>query len=92
MKKNDNIIARTIHGAFFLIDISDNYAGDKCALYELNETGKYLWDHITKESTIESLAHQLFDAILDKVDYQIIYADTAEFLRLLQHKGFLSEV
>ena len=44
--KNGDIILRTIHGSIFLIDISDNYSGDKCALYEINETGKFLWDNI----------------------------------------------
>ena len=36
ISKKEGIVARTIHGSFFLIDIADNYSGDKCSLYEIN--------------------------------------------------------
>lgn len=39
--KNQNIVLRTVHGSIFLIDISDNYAGDKCALYEMSIPGDF---------------------------------------------------
>ena len=32
IKKNENVVARKVHGSSFLIDISDNYSGDKCAI------------------------------------------------------------
>lgn len=50
IKKNPNIVARKIHGSSFLIDISDNYSGDKCALYEINETGMFIWSNIDRET------------------------------------------
>ena len=46
MKKKKNIILRKIHGATFLINICDNYCGDQCAIYEINETGEFIWNHL----------------------------------------------
>ena len=44
--KNENVVVRKIHGTTFLINIADNFAGDRCALYEVNETGLYIWNQI----------------------------------------------
>ena len=55
MRKNENIVARKIHGSFFLIDISDNYSGDQCAIYEINETGMFIWEQINGARDIEEL-------------------------------------
>lgn len=90
--KNDNVVLRTIHGSFFLIDISDNYFGDKCALYEINETGKFLWDNIEKNSTIDSLVDALQDAIIDEVPRGALVADVTEYIGGLIDKEFVLEV
>lgn len=44
---NEKVVAREIHGSYFLIDITDNYSGDRCALYEINETGMFLWKNLS---------------------------------------------
>ena len=82
--KNGDIILRTIHGSIFLIDISDNYSGDKCALYEINETGKFLWDNIDENRTVDSLVDALQEAIIDEVP--------REYIGDLIDKEFVSEV
>lgn len=90
--KNENIILRTVHGSVFLIDITDNYSGDKCALYEINETGRFLWEHITGAVTVEDLVRALQEAIIDEVPFEVLYSDVSEFLEDLTEKRFLLEV
>ena len=90
--KNGDIILRTIHGSIFLIDISDNYYGDKCALYEINETGKFLWDNIDENRTVDSLVDALQEAIIDEVPRDVLVADVAEYIGDLIDKEFVSEV
>jgi hypothetical protein len=89
MTKNNNIVARRIHGSSFLIDISDNYLGDRCALYEVNETGMFIWNNIKANCTIDDVAALLKQAIVDDVDYQILYEDVTEFIDILVKKHFM---
>ena len=83
---------RTIHGSIFLIDISDNYSGDKCSLYEINETGKFLWDNIDENGTIDRLAGALQDAIIDEVPRDVLVAEVAEYIGDLIDQKFVLEV
>lgn len=89
---NEKIVERRIHGSLFLINIADNYAGDRCALYEINQTGMFLWEKLKTKKTIEDLALLLKAEIVDDVDYQIILSDVNEFINALVEKGFVSEV
>lgn len=91
VEKNDKIVARSIHGAYFLIDIADNYSGNRCALYELNQIGFFIWNTI-RNNSIEEIATALWNEIIDKVDYEIIYQDVAEYIQLLQQNGFVKVV
>lgn len=90
--KSDNVVLRTVHGSIFLIDISDNYSGDKCALYEINETGKFLWSSIEGSATVDSLATALQAAVIDEVPYDVLFNDVCEYVEDLKSKGFIVEV
>ena len=92
LTKNGDIVLRTIHGSIFLIDISDNYSGDKCALYEINETGKFLWDNIGENGNIDSLVDALQDAIINEVPRNVLVADVTEYIGDLIDKEFILEV
>ena len=89
--KNHDIVLRTIHGSVFLIDISDNYAGDKCSIYEINETGKFLWNSIDENKTIDALVKSLQNAIIDEVPIDILFYDVTEFIDDLKSKQFVKE-
>lgn len=89
VKKSENIVARKVHGSSFLIDISDNYSGDKCAIYEINETGMFIWNNINGIRTIEELATLLKAAIIDDVDYQVLHDDVTEFIDTLVVRHFV---
>lgn len=90
--KNDSVVLRTIHGSIFLIDISDNYSGDKCSLYEINETGRFLWDAVAQNRTIDELVGALQNAIIDEVSRDVILNDVTEYINDLIGKRFISEV
>ena len=89
MRKNENIVARKIHGSFFLIDISDNYSGDQCAIYEINETGMFIWEQINGARDIEELVALLKAAVIDDVDSQLLRDDVTEFIDTLIMKRFV---
>ena len=89
IKKNENILARKVHGSSFLIDISDNYSGDKCAIYEINETGMFIWDNINGTRSIEELVTLLKTVIIDDIDYQILHEDVKEFIDTLIIRQFV---
>ena len=89
IKKNENIVARKVHGSSFLIDISDNYSGDKCAIYEINETGMFIWDNINGTRSIEELVTLLKTVIIDDIDYQILHEDVKVFIDTLIIRQFV---
>ena len=89
IKKNENIVARKVHGSSFLTDISDNYSGDKCAIYEINETGMFIWDNINGTRSIEELVTLLKTVIIDDIDYQILHEDVKEFIDTLIIRQFV---
>lgn len=89
VEKNENIVARKIHGSLFLIDISDNYAGDRCAIYEINETGMFIWNNINGIRTIKELTTLLKAEIIDDVDEQVLYEDVMEFIDTLAVRHFV---
>lgn len=89
IKRKENIVSRKIHGSFFLIDISDNYSGDKCSLYEVNQTGMFIWNNIDGNRTTYDLAELLKSAIIDDIDIEILHSDVSEFVSTLIQKNFL---
>ena len=89
ISKKEGIVARTVHGSFFLIDITDNYSGDKCSLYEINQTGMFIWNSMDGSRSVRELAELLQDAIIDDVDIDLIYQDVKEFVLDLLEKHFV---
>lgn len=89
---NKNAIARKIYNSYYLFDITDNYSGDRCALYEVNETGMFLWENLSTKKTADELAALLKEAIVDDVAYQSIFSDIMEFIHTLTDMNFILEV
>ncbi len=61
-------------------------------MYEINETGKFLWDNIDENRTVDSLVDALQEAIIDEVPRDVLVADVAEYIGDLIDKEFVSEV
>lgn len=88
IRKNPAIVVRMIHGSSFLINIQDNYSGDQCSLYEVNQTGLFIWNNLDGVKSINEIATLLKMAIIDDIDYQIILNDVSDFLQSLVTKRF----
>jgi len=88
VKRND-LILRTIHDSYFVIDITDNYMDDKCVLYEINEVGAFIWERINGNNNVTVIVQDLFDAIVDDIDIQNIYSDTILFISELLQNGLI---
>lgn len=88
MNKNENIILRNIHDAYFLVDITDNFQDDKCTLYEINEIGKVIWDNINNNG-IDEITSIIYDLIVDDIDYSVIHDDVSNFIDLLIKNNFV---
>ena len=83
VEQKDNFIERRIHGSYFLIDITDNYRNDTCALHEINETGLFLWTHMKGKTTANELARELQKAISDPISFDVILRDVEDYIRSL---------
>lgn len=90
--KNQNIVVRKVHDTFFLIDISQNYLNDKCSLYEINETGNFIWQQLENVEDIQKIVNCLMNNLVEDVDYLEVYADVEEYISILKKEGFLEEV
>lgn len=91
-KKKNNLVLRSIHDSYFIIDITDNYMNDKCVLYEINEVGTFIWKKINCKNNLETIAQELFNAIVDDVDFQDIASDTFNFISELVRNGLIERV
>lgn len=91
VKKNENAVARRIHGTFFLFDITEHYTDDKCFLYELNETGMFIWNCLDETGDVERIAELLKNEIVDDIDVGVIREDVLEFTESLRSNGFINE-
>ncbi len=87
--RNENIVARKVHDATFLIDITENYSEDKCHLYEINEIGAFIWNKLPDVESTRQIADLLYEAIDDDVPYETILEDTKTFIAQLNEMGFI---
>lgn len=88
IKRKNNIVARSIHDSYFLIDIKQNYLDEKCRIYELNEMGNFIWLQLEKTDKVSDVVDALMKEIVDEVDKKGIESDVIEFIELLENEGF----
>ena len=91
VKCNSNFVLRWVCASGYLINIIENYLGDKCIFYELNEIGSFIWKHISKGIEASALLYNLISAINDDVDQSIISNDLMNFIDVLKRNGFITE-
>lgn len=89
LRKNENIVGRKIHDTYFLINIAEKIASDKCFLYEINEIGYFIWENINGQHTCSDLAMLLKDALIADIEYEKVYEDVFSFLEQLKSKGIV---
>lgn len=93
-KISKNIVRRKVHDTYFLINIADNYSDDKCVLYEINEIGNFIWNHIEdREDNIDKyIASLLVEKVEEDVDFSVIYNDVTNYISMLLKERFIAEL
>lgn len=59
------------------------------SIYEINETGMFIWNIIDGTRSTEELAILLKAAIIDDIDYQTLHDDVKEFIDKLIIRQFV---
>lgn len=92
-KRNTDIVERKIHGAYYLIDITDNYMDEHCRLFEINEMGDYIWNKLTQcdesNNLIDYLVEEIKEMIIDDISSEVIRNDVELFVKTIENEGFL---
>jgi hypothetical protein len=89
--KNENIVGRRVHDTFFLIDISENYANDKCTLFEVNDVGEFIWNQLDALANLPDIVDAIVERITDDVERSAISDDVTEFIHTLIQLNFVEE-
>ena len=87
--RNDDIVLRKIADKSYLINIKDNYNGDMCKLYEINEIGDFIWNQLNNPNTLENIVDKLYKLTSSHIDYTTIYNDVEDFIYVLINLKFI---
>ena len=84
MKIKDGFLMQDVAGSTVILPM----VGDLDRMITLNDTGKFLWEHLEKETTAQALA----DALLQEYDVDPATAVLAveQFVARLKEHGFLA--
>jgi hypothetical protein len=80
-RKNENFVFRQIDDETILVPIKNN-VGDMGAIYNLNEVGAYVWEHLDGEKTLLDIRNMVavnFDVSLEDAE-----CDLLEFMNQLE--------
>ena len=87
MKLKDGFVLGNIAGEHVVLPSGDNL--DLSTMTTLNDTGKFIWEQLEKETTVE----QIVDAILGEYDIsrEEAYKHVTAFVKKLRSYDFLEE-
>lgn len=87
MKIKDGFILRSVAGR--TVVISDGEVLNLNLMIGLNDTGKFLWEQLGKEITVEELKNALMEEY--DVEEGLAHKDVMTFIDNLKKNGFLEE-
>lgn len=79
--KSENIVFRQIDDETILVPIKNN-VGDMGAIYNLNEVGAYVWEHLDGRKTLFDIKNLVADEF--EVSMQEAEGDLMEFINQLE--------
>lgn len=85
MKIKDGFLLRTISGETVVIPM--DRALDLNMMIRLNDTGRFLWEHLQEETTVEKLVAAVLSAY--NIDAAAAISHVEAFINELEHNGFL---
>jgi hypothetical protein len=59
-KRNENFVYRKIENETILVPIKNN-VGDMNCIYNMNEVGAFIWDHLDGEKTLNDILNMVAD-------------------------------
>lgn len=84
MKQNSNFLMRQVAQRYVIVPVGE--AAEKFSgMITLNGTGKFLWDLLEQEQTVESLAQALIDTY--QISGELAMTDAAAFVEKLKSCG-----
>ena len=86
MKQNPNFLLRDVADSLVIVPVGAA-AADFPGMITLNATGKYLWELLETEQTVETLTQALVDRY--EVDSDNVRQDVETFVNKLQPTGAL---
>ena len=87
-RRRESVVQRDVAGEMFLVPIHGHIA-DLQELFVLNEVGRYLWDRLDGDRSLEDLVADVF-AVFDVTEEQA-RRDTMTFLDQLSAAGLVEE-
>lgn len=87
--RREDVVLRQIHGALFLVDITDKYLDESCSIFELNEMGAIIWNQMDGVKAMRDIAALLQEMIIDDVPLDVIEEDVSGFIQDLSKLGFV---
>ena len=80
-RRNEDFVYRKIEKETLLVPIKDN-VGDMDCIYNLNEVGAFIWEHLDGRNSLEAIQ----ESILDEFDIssEIAVEDLNNFMAQLQ--------
>ena len=80
-QKNENFVFRQIDDETILVPIKDNL-GDMGSIYNLNEVGAFVWEHLNGKASLADIKHMILDTF--EVSEQEADADLSDFVNQLK--------
>jgi hypothetical protein len=59
-KRNEDFVYRKIESETLLVPIKDN-VGDMGCIYNLNEVGAFIWEHLDGRNSLETIKENILD-------------------------------
>ena len=87
MKISEGFVLKNIAGTYVVVPVGENTVSFK-AIITLNETGAFLWEHLQKECTEETLLESMLKEY--NVEKEIAAADIKEFIQKLEKATLLT--
>lgn len=88
MKIKDGYILKKVMGSYMIVSTHETELGVS-RMQTINETGAFLWDCLTEESTLESLTERLLSEY--DIDFDTAKHDVAAFTEKLRQNNLLDD-
>lgn len=86
MKISNKFVVREIAGEFIIVAVGQSTI-DFNGIITVNDVGKFLWEHMQEEFTVEELVDKLMNEY--EVDVNTATADVNEFVGRLKNNNIL---